>query len=144
LFAKHGITLFNETYLVDANTLLVAAYFIIVEYNIKQGTYKILLPYNSNESYSNIIRNKDGRIFVTSMSTGLWVIDNGLVKHLAHQENYINAPATNTITSLLIDRSMNLWLGCDSFPVFKPILLSAFTKKTIQYGLAPTRVVCIF
>lgn len=115
LFAKHGITLFNETYLVDANTLLVAAYFIIVEYNIKQGTYKILLPYNSNESYSNIIRNKDGRIFVTSMSTGLWVIDNGLVKHLAHQENYINAPATNTITSLLIDRSMNLWLGCDGF-----------------------------
>ncbi|MES2726669.1 MAG: two-component regulator propeller domain-containing protein [Bacteroidota bacterium] len=106
------------------NTLLVANYKNVFQFNYITNSYKILLHSPKLDLYHQLAKDKQGRIWVGNLQNGLFVIDTN--RHIYnYRANKLDKDgiSTNIITALYIDASQNLWLGCDGFGLCKANLL---------------------
>ncbi len=114
LFRSYGLTLFNDVFAVNEHKIIISAYYFIVEYDVLRNTYKMLLPTSKNESYDRVLQSRDGTLYVGSMSSGLWIKrPSGNIEHLMHHESEEQSPGSNIVIGMCLDRTGNLWLGCD-------------------------------
>lgn len=119
LFGKYGLILFTDALVVGQNKLILTAYMFAVEYDIANKTYKELLPSSKAESYYRIWVDANKQVYIGSMSSGLWIIGKDGVQHIVHHPNEEQVLGSNIVVSMCMDRSGNLWMGCDGFGVSK-------------------------
>src|SRR5574343_172695 len=114
LFKSYGLILFNDVFSVNEHKIIISAYYFVVEYDVLHDTYSMLFPVSKNESYDRVVRAKDGTLYAGSMSSGLWIKrSSGSIEHLMHHESEEQSPGSNIIIGMCLDRTGNLWLGCD-------------------------------
>lgn len=123
-YKKDGIEATGDFITTAKNTLLVANYKNVFEFNYVTGSYKILLHSPKLDLYHVLAKDKQNRIWVGNLQNGLFVIDtNRQVYNYRTNKQDKDAISTNIITALYIDASQNLWVGCDGFGLCKASLL---------------------
>ncbi len=123
-YKKDDIQASGDFITTNKNTLLVANYKNVFEFNYVTGSYKILLHSPKLDLYHVLARDKQGRIWVGNLQNGLFVIDTN--RHIYnYRANKLDKDgiSTNIVTALYIDASQNLWVGCDGFGLCKANLL---------------------
>lgn len=134
VFTRYGIFLFDDVLGLAKNRVIFATYLAVLEYNPETGAVKELLPYRPNATYKSLEADSLGRIYVGSMQHGLTIIDtSGHKEVITHIEGNRNTPATNIFISLFLDRTGNLWMGCDGFGVSRTQVLRTSFRLYQRY-----------
>lgn len=95
-------------------------YSFLLEYDPGTGAYRMLGEREEKASYLQLLTAPDGSVYVATVNRGLNILKaDGTLLALTRKRQPEEGPASNIITALYIDRSRNLWLGCDGYGISK-------------------------
>jgi signal transduction histidine kinase/ligand-binding sensor domain-containing protein len=110
--------------------MIIASYALVVKLNYKTGQYITIKSDTDEHEYFDAVVDKQKRIWVSSLRNGLICFDKD--KIYTYQFNKYNPKSigSNIASKLYIDKSNNLWVGCDGQGVSKTNL---FTERFNLY-----------
>lgn len=118
-FKQRNLDLHRKVIAQTRDNILIAAYKGVYELNLVTKQPRVLLE-DETHLYFDLALDKNNTLWVGSMSVGLFSLKStGTVQQYKHQKFNNISLGSNIITKLLIDRTGNLWAGCDGQGISK-------------------------
>ncbi len=124
-FKKRKLSLFTGIYECnDSSNILVTTASFVARLNINTGKFTMLLDDASKVFHNAVIDSKE-TLWITSNTSGLYSYSKeGKLTNYTHYPNNLESLGSNITNKLFIDKSENLWIGCDGQGVSKLNLAS--------------------
>lgn len=137
-FKKSNLSIFRHiSPIKNTNEVLITTAQFVARLNINSGKYTLLLN-NPKETFQNALMDANGTVWITSNNAGLFSNNKqGKISNYTHHPNNLESIGTNITNILFIDKSENLWIGCDGQGISK-LNLSSNKFKLYRAGYNST------